>query len=149
MVFNKDRFTKRLRMEMDKLGINSAQLAAQLGISKSTVHNWLAQKNGVSPYELEKLSQFLNVDSAWLVGATPYDSSAYDDAEVLLYSVQNCSTSSIFHEEPNANSSSDVPPAGRTVTYTNLSDKECQVIDTFLQAPLKKKEGLYVLMDLE
>lgn len=64
-------FSKRLVTAMNKEGLNQADLAKLLGISRAAVSRWMIDYPNLSSKMLAELSCYLNVSLNWLLLGTP------------------------------------------------------------------------------
>ena len=62
------KFAERLKIAMDRLGMNQAELASTSHISKSGITQYVSGKYEAKQEALHKLSVALKVNEAWLMG---------------------------------------------------------------------------------
>lgn len=81
MLFNQKLFSKRIQDAIAERGLSIPKFAAMLGVSKTTVYNWIHGRNGVQPSRLEEAASILNVSSGWLMGFDDKDESFSSNEE--------------------------------------------------------------------
>lgn len=59
---------ERLSKLLMKKGMSQAQMADDLGISRSTVHCWCTGKRGIHIDKLKDVCQYLDISADWLIG---------------------------------------------------------------------------------
>ncbi len=62
------RFAERLKIAMDRLGMNQVELARKSGISKSGITQYVSGKYEAKQKALHDLALALDVNEAWLMG---------------------------------------------------------------------------------
>lgn len=65
---NKEKFAKRLKEAMARLGMNQVELAKASGITKSGITQYVSGKYEAKQEALHKLAVALKVNEAWLMG---------------------------------------------------------------------------------
>jgi transcriptional regulator with XRE-family HTH domain len=63
-------FATRLRLRLSRLGMQSNEVAEKLGVSESSISNWLSGVNSAKGINLRKLAELLTVPVPWLIGDT-------------------------------------------------------------------------------
>ena len=66
-------FATRLRLRLSRLGMQSNEVAEKLGVSESSISNWLSGVNSAKGINLRKLAELLSVPVPWLIGDTDTD----------------------------------------------------------------------------
>ena len=59
---------ERLSKLLMKKGMSQAQMADDLGVSRSTVHCWCTGKRGIHIDKLKDVCHYLDISADWLIG---------------------------------------------------------------------------------
>lgn len=68
MKFSQSSFSKNIQSAIAGKGWSIPKFADMLGVSKTTVYNWIHGRNRIQPGRVEEVAALLNVSPGWLMG---------------------------------------------------------------------------------
>lgn len=68
MKFSQSSFSKNIQSAIAGKGLSIPKFADMLGVSKTTVYNWIHGRNRIQPRRVEEVAALLNVSPGWLMG---------------------------------------------------------------------------------
>lgn len=74
MDFNQDIFSRRIQTAIARKGLSVPRFADMIGVSKTTVYNWIHAKNVPHRSKLPEIAGILEVSPGWLMGFEDEDS---------------------------------------------------------------------------
>lgn len=77
-------FTTRFRSALDRAGISQRELARRMNVAHQTVQSWAQGKNWPqNPETVDEISEILNTNSQWLMGAGVASPSPLEALEIV------------------------------------------------------------------
>ncbi len=68
MKFSQNSFSKNIQAAIASKGLSVPKFADLLGVSKTTVYNWIHGRNRIQPERVEEVAALLEVSPGWLMG---------------------------------------------------------------------------------
>lgn len=68
MKFSQSSFSKNIQSAIAGKGLSIPKFADMLGVSKTTVYNWIHGRNRIQPGRVEEVATLLDVSPGWLMG---------------------------------------------------------------------------------
>lgn len=115
MKFSQSSFSKNIQSAIAGKGWSIPKFADMLGVSKTTVYNWIHGRNRIQPGRVEEVAALLNVSPGWLMGYEEEKSEAVSPGTPAEGSP--ASAPYTVHRSPVTDSIPVSKPSDRAVSY--------------------------------